>query len=71
MANLALFGQAGPPTREEAIELLARRLHWKMEHLELTDDPDREALTERQREFYRVCVSAIFQERCLARIVMG
>jgi hypothetical protein len=41
---------------DSAIERLARELHWKMEHLDPTEDSDWERLSDRQREFYRLCV---------------
>lgn len=63
---------AGVSTREEALEFLARRLHWKMEHLDPTNDPPEwELLSEHQREFYRACTNAILQERRIARIALG
>jgi hypothetical protein len=60
-----------PGRVEEAIEALAKRLHWKMEILEPTTDSEWERLGERQRDFYRHSVRAIFQERELARIALG
>ena len=39
-----------------AIERLACRLHWKMEHLDPTEDGDWACLSDRNREFYRLCV---------------
>jgi hypothetical protein len=58
-------------SRDEAIEHLARRLHWKMEHLEPTDDGSSwDLLTDRQQDFYRVCVRAIFDERQLSRAAL-
>lgn len=63
---------AGVSTREEALEFLARRLHWKMEHLDPTNDPPEwELLSERQREFYRACTVSLFQERRIASIALG
>ena len=50
-------------SRDEAVMRLAERLHWKMEQLDPTDTPDWETLTARQREFYRLCIEAIFDER--------
>jgi len=59
-------------TSECALELLAQRLHWKMELLDPTNDPPEwELLSEHQREFYRACTTALFQERRLARIALG
>ena len=44
-------------SREEAIEGLARELHWKMEHLDPTDGADWELLSDSEREFYRQSVA--------------
>ena len=70
--------EAGAPgdkievTSELALELLAQRLHRKMELLDPTNDPPEwELLSEHQREFYRACTTALFQERRLARIALG
>lgn len=49
----------------EAIEALARRLHWKMEHLDPTDEYDWEKLSDRQREFYRISVESLLDDRAL------
>ncbi len=48
--------QAGAVSREEAIDLLARELHFKMEHLDPTEDADWEKLSERHRDFFRCCI---------------
>jgi hypothetical protein len=40
-------------TREEAVDLLARKLHFKTEHLDPTEDPTWESLSVLQKEFYR------------------
>jgi hypothetical protein len=48
---------------DDAIEHLAKRLHWKMEHLDPTEDPDWDLLTERQRDFYRLCIKSLLAER--------
>jgi len=50
---------------DEAIEALARRLHWKMEHLDPTDEDDWEKLSDRQREFYRISIVSLLEERAL------
>ena len=44
---------------EAMIEAQAVALHAKMEHLEPTFDSEWEALNERQKEFYRLCVEAL------------
>lgn len=41
---------------ETKIGRLARQLHWKMEHLDPTEDGDWDCLSDRKREFYRLCV---------------
>ncbi len=48
---------------DEAIDALAKRLHWKMEHLDPTDDDDWEKMSDRQREFYRISVESLLEER--------
>ncbi len=53
--------------REQAVVSLAKRLHWKMEHLEPTERADWDSLTEQERAFYRLCVETIFDERDLSR----
>lgn len=45
-----------------ALEELARELHWEMERLDPTDAPDWDALTERQRQFYRLCVEHLIRQ---------
>ena len=62
IANRA-SGEVLPP--EDPVERLARVLHAKMEHLDPTDDPDWESLTEQQREFYRLCIEALLRRRDL------
>lgn len=54
-----------------AIEMkLAERLYETMEHLDPSSDLPWDALTDRQREFYRLCVDALVEDgeqlkRCL------
>ena len=55
---------------EKAVWSLARRLHWKMEHLDPTDRPGWAALTERERDFYRLCVEAILDEKRLCQAAL-
>ena len=64
--------QAGVETTtpEEALELLARRLHWKMEHLDPTEDADWEELTDHQKNFYRASVRALLCDRHLLLIAL-
>jgi hypothetical protein len=59
---------AGTVSRDEAIELLSRRLHQKMEHLDPSGDPEWEDLSDIQKEFYLSCVKALLQERPLLLI---
>jgi hypothetical protein len=61
---------SAPLSREEAIRELARTLHSKMEHLDPSDGPEWEALTERQREFYTLCVKAVLFEGELVRVAL-
>jgi hypothetical protein len=48
--------------RAEAIWVLARRLHWKMEHLDPSENRDWDELSERKRDFFRLCVIAILDD---------
>lgn len=57
-------------TRERAIWGLAECLHRKMQHLDPADDDNWAALTDRQREFYQLCVEAVFNERELSRCAL-
>jgi hypothetical protein len=64
--------ERGPSSAEEARELLAQRLIWKME----TFDPGLEErswfdLCDAEHALYRHSITAIFQERELARIALG
>lgn len=56
--------------REHAVASLAKRLHWKMEHLEPTERAEWDSLTEQERSFYRLCVETIFDERDLSRAAL-
>ncbi len=57
------IGPAGNDLSSEgAIEYLARRLHWKMEHLDPSEDADWGGLSERQKEFYRLCVREVIRD---------
>jgi hypothetical protein len=60
-------------SRERAIDALAARLYWKMEKLDpaLPDVPIWDGLTERQREFYRLCVSDLLEFDGLMRVIYG
>ena len=48
---------------EGPIEQLARHLHWHMERLEPTDEPEWDSLSNFQKEFYRLCVEGILELR--------
>lgn len=58
------------PNREEALNLLAKRLHWKMEHLDPSENSCWDALGDRDRAFYHLCIEAIFNERELSRAAL-
>ena len=57
-------------TRDEAIIELAKTLHWKSEHLDPTEDPEWDDMTDRQREFWRLCVRALLDEERLLRVAL-
>ena len=48
---------------EDAIEHLAKILHRKTEHLDPTEDADWAAMSERKKEFFRLCVKAVLREK--------
>lgn len=48
--------------REGPIEALARELHWKMEHLDPSDNPGWDELTDHDKNFYRCCVEWLLME---------
>lgn len=50
-------------TYTDPVEELARRLHFKAEHLDPSEDPDWDAMTERKRDFWRALVSDMLVER--------
>lgn len=52
-------------TRADAVWRLAQRLHFKMEHLDPTEDEDWEKMDERRRQFYRLLVEDLLCERAL------
>ena len=54
-----------------AIELLARGLHWKMEHRDPTEDGDWDSLADSQRDFYRTCVRALVGQQDWIVAAMG
>ena len=63
---LDVVSEPDRPARSRAIVELARRLHWKMEHLDPSDtDSGWVNLTDREREFYCLCVKAILDDRSL------
>jgi hypothetical protein len=63
--SLDVVSESDRPARSRAILGLARRLHWKMEHLDPTNDPEWDRLSDCQREFYCLCVEALFDEKTL------
>jgi hypothetical protein len=54
-------------SREDAIELLARKLYDKMEHLSPIDGGDWESLSVHQQEFHRLCVEELLMDEELLR----
>lgn len=60
-----------PEIEVTPVEHLATVLHDKMEHLEPTEDGDWECLSERQREFYRLCVKRLLVERTVLTAAMA
>ena len=60
--TLTTEGANSAPSRAEAIERLAKRLHWKMAHLD-GDVESWDELSERDRDYYRLCVRALKTDR--------
>lgn len=57
--------------RKAAIETLAQRLHFKSEHFDPSGEPPWEELSEHQKEFWRLCVSSLLEERQPVLTVMA
>ena len=56
----------------EAIDRLAQRLYWKMEHLDPSEEPDWEKLNDWDKDNYRLCVEAVvLDERDLVLCALG
>lgn len=57
--------------KDDPVGILARQLHWKMEHMDPSDNEDEwewDGLTELQKEFYRACINAVLvEEKSLRR----
>jgi hypothetical protein len=66
----AFVRRALPLAKDEALEKLAQALHSKMEHLDPSGDDEWDGLTDRRRDFYRLCVRAIFGEATLVRVAL-
>ena len=49
----------------EAVETLAKRLHFKAEHLDPSEDPEWDEMTEHQRDFWRFLVEDMLKWRDL------
>jgi len=47
---------------ERAVEELAKVLHWKMEHLDPSDEADWGTMTDEDKEFFRQCVKALLRQ---------
>lgn len=60
-----------PDSATEAVELLAEQLHFKMEHLDPTEDAVWQGLTERRKEFYRACVFEVIRDKSLVEKARG
>ena len=59
----------GNLTPEEAINELARILHWKLEHVDPSDHPETwGSLTEHERDCYRSCIKAIIWHGSLLEV---
>jgi hypothetical protein len=60
--------------RDAAIFQLARRLYETMEHLDpLTNEPmvNWADLTNRQRDFYRLCICSLLERDAVVRVAIG
>jgi hypothetical protein len=57
---------------EEAVEVLAQRLHWKFEIVDPSDEPaDWRELDEHQREIYRAGIRAVLQFRDVIAVALS
>lgn len=63
---------SAPLARDEATEALAKRLRWKMEHLDPSSrwETEWDNLPKQEREFYRLCVKAILNEAELVKAAL-
>ncbi len=57
-------------SKTEAIEILAERLHWKLEHVDPTDGVKWEELTEFERENFRICIETLLCRPDAIRVAM-
>jgi hypothetical protein len=69
------MGKDKKPTRSDAtigalLDVLAKRLHAEMENLDPTEDGKWEHLSEREKEFYRLTVSGLFEDRASIRALL-
>jgi hypothetical protein len=60
-----------PTTPDEAIDALAQRLYWKMEHLDPSDEPPWDCLNDRKKDHYRLLIGYVMQHRSLVYAALG
>lgn len=60
--NAAVWEYYPGGAKGASIERLARHLHFTMERIDPSESENFDALTEREREFYRACVREILFE---------
>ena len=57
--------------RLAAIETLAERLHWKLEHVDSTGAPAWPDLTDHQRDIFRTAVASLLDEPQLVYMALA
>ena len=60
-----------PDAAQHALEQLAERLHWKLEHLDPRGEPDWPDLTDHRRDIFRTAVASLLDEYRLVDIALG
>jgi hypothetical protein len=65
------YAEARTDAARRAIDQLAARLHWKLEHLDPTGASDWSDLSDHQRDIFRIAVASLLDECQLVDTAMG
>ena len=57
--------------RDEAIEVLAERMHWKFEHIDPTGEPIWAEVDEEVKENYRIVIRSLLCDRRAIAIALS